>query len=224
MSKKRSQAVEVLPGTTVDWLVGSVKTSTCKITKNGRNIALPRVKQPNKTGGEPKMFTGARDIWRAFTDIQKNYWQEIAREKEFRAGWNAFLSSFFRSVAIHGIEYTMSHDLNYIHSDHRAKKQQYLINSLRRLGTYQVKEKFYSQTQTMLALYPVAFASPHIHLRLEDLNDINNALTMKWLLRTDDFLEYDFTPIESNGSTEKGSYILRKTPRQGQELYQLIQE
>ncbi len=223
MSKKCSKAIEVLPGSTIDWLVGSVKTSTARVTKNGRNILIPKVKQPNKTGADPNMFKGAGEKWRSMTEVQKKPWIDIAQEKPFRSPWNAFISSFLRSVAVHGLSYTMSNELKYMDSNNREKKELQLSNSLNRLNQYQVEPEFYEETAAIMAEYPVEYASPHIHLRLRDLIDVNNALTMKWLYRTDAFREYNFEPIEQNQDTEIGSYSISKRPRQGQELFQLFQ-
>ncbi len=222
MAKKCSKAVEVLPSSSIEWLVGSVKTSTARVCKNGRNIVMPKVKQSNKIGADPKMFTGAGEKWRALTSNQKQSWKEIAREKQFRSAWHAFNSSFFRSVAIHGLDYTMTNQLNYIKSDSRYKKAEALNNSVKRLKKYKTKSEFYSETEEILKIYPVAYSSPHVHFRLRDLNDVNNALAMKWIYRTDDFLQYEFSPIEQDQYTEKGSYTLIKRPRQGEELYQVI--
>ncbi len=224
MAKQCSKAVEVLPGSTVDWVVGSLKNSTARVCQNGRNILMPKLRQPNKTGGNPNMFKGAGEKWRSMTAVQKQPWVEIADEKWFRSAWNAFNSSFFRSVAMYGLDYTMSHELEYIDSDHRAKREEYLHNSLKRLADYEVKEEFYTETDDIFELYPVALTSPHIRIRLRDLNDVNNALAMKWLYRTDDFLEYHFDPVEQDQYTEKGSYTLTKRPRQELELYQLIRD
>ncbi len=222
MARTCSTAVEILPSPTMDWVIGSIKTCTARVAKNGRNIATKKVKQPNKTGADPRMFTGARDKWRAMTKEEKLPWQEIAAKEDFRSGWNAFLSSFFRSVAIHGLEYTMSHELIYIYSDHRQKKAEQLSNSLKRLSKYEVQDSFYLETEATLKLYPVEFSSEHIYVRLRDLNDINNALCMELLYRYDTFTEYEFEPMAEDQYTETGSYTIRKRPRQGRELYQLI--
>ncbi len=222
MAKECSKSVEILPGPTVEWMVGSIKTSTCRVTKNGRNLASKKVKQPNKTGGDPRMFTRAGEKWRAMTEAQKKPWKELAKEQEFRSGWHAFNSSFFRSVAIHGLEYTMNQELTYIYSDNRQKKAEHLNNSLKRLQKYYVQESFYTETEEMLKSYPVQLCSPHIIIRLEDLTDINNALAMKWLYRTDAVTEYQFYPEEETGSVEKGYYVKTGRPRNPDELYELF--
>ncbi len=222
MAQKCSQAVEVLPGSTIEWLTGSITTCTARIGKNGRNILMPKVKQPNKTGGDPKMFKEAGSKWRAMTYIQKQPWGYIARNEKFRSAWHAFNSSFFRSVAKHGLDYTMNHELNYIYSNNRAKMAEQFINSLKRLKKYRVQPMFYTETEEMLRIYPVVLASPHIYIRLRNLNDINNALSMKLLLRTDVIKEYHFEPIEQNNHIEKGSYTLLTRPRQGLELFEPI--
>ncbi len=183
---------------------------------------MKKVKQPNKTGGDPKMFSSSGEKWRTMTATQKEPWIKIAKENGFRSSWHAFNSSFFRSVAIHGLEYTINHELNYIESKSRHEKAESLNNSVKRLNKYKVKEEFYTQTEEILTTYPVAFSSEHVYLRLRNLSDVNNALSMKWLYRTDEFYDYQFTTTETDGNTEKGSYTLTKKPRQGQELFQLI--
>ncbi len=222
MAKKCSQAVEILPGATIDWMVGSIKNCTARVCKNGRNILMPKVKQSNKTGGDPNMFKGAGEKWRSLTVTQKEPWVAIAGEKSFRSPWNAFNSSFFKSVALYGLDYTMSHELDYIDSDHRSKREEYLQKSVKRLQRYEVEEEFYSETEAILNLYPVALSSPHIHIRLRDIGDVNNALAMRWLYRSDDFSEYQFEPLEKDQYSEKGSYSMTKRTRQGQELYELL--
>ncbi len=222
MTKRCSKAVEVLPSPTIAWLCGSVKTSTARICKNGRNIVIQKVKQPNKTGADPGMFTGAGEKWRSMTEAEKKPWKDMVMEKSFRSGWNAFISSFLRSVAIYGLEYTMNHELTYFDSNIRQQKAEQLNNSLIRLENYEIEPNFYEETENVLTEYPVAFSNEHVYLRLRDLVDVNNALAMKWLYRTDDFTEYQFTPIETNQYTETGSYILTERPRQGQELFQPI--
>ncbi len=219
---KCSKAVEILPGPSIEWLIGSTKHSTARICKNGRNIATPKVKQPNKTGGDPNMFRAAGEKWRSMTNEEKQPWIDLVQEKNFRSGWHAFNSSFFRSVAIHGLEYTINHELNYIESNHRQKKAQHLLNSLKRLQNYQVQESFYTETDTILAHYPVALSSSHFYIRLEDITDVNNALSMKYLYRTDSFKEYKFKPVETDQDIETGTYTLRIRPRLGQELYEPI--
>ncbi len=222
MAKKRSKSVEVLPSPTIDWLTGSVTTSTARICKNGRNVVMPKVTQPNKNGADPRMFTGAGEKWRSMTNEQKKPWVDIAEEKYFRSPWNAFLSSFFRSAAIYGLDYTLNHELIYIDSNHRHEKAEQFNNSMKRLNNYQVEPEFYQETEAILEQYSLAFTNPNVYLRLRDQEDVNNALEMKWIYRTDDFLEYQFRPIEITQNIEKGSYILSKRPRQGQELFQLI--
>ncbi len=222
MARKCSKAVEVLPSPTIGWLTGSIKTSTARICKNGRNVVMPRVKQPNKTGADPNIFKGAGEKWRSMTETQKRHWKDLAEEKHFRCGWNLFLSSFMRSAAIHGLDYTMNHQLEYIDSKSRHEKAQGFNNNMKRLNNYQVEPAFYDETEAILEKYPLAFADPFVYLRLRDLNDVNNALEMKWLYRKDDFAEYQFTPNEVDQYTEKGSYILIKRPRQGNELFQPI--
>ncbi len=223
MAKKSSRAVEILPGPTVEWLVGSVKTSTARVCKNGRNILMPKVKQPNKIGADPNMFKLAGEKWRAMTEAQKQPWKEIATNKEFRCAWNAFNSSFFRSVAIYGMDHTMNHELSYINSNHRSKKAEHLRSSLKRLNQYQQAPESYVETAAILDLHPVALSSEHVQLHLQDLNDVNNALLMKWLYRTDAFIEYEFTALEQDQHSETGHYTMTKRPRQSQELYQMIQ-
>ncbi len=222
MARKCSKAVEILPSPTIEWLTGSTKNSTARICKNGRNVVMPKVKQPNKTGGDRKMFSGAGEKWRSMTVKQKQPWRDIADEKHFKSGWQAFISSFFKSTAIHGLEYTMNHELNYIDSSSRYEKAKQISNNVKRLHNYKVEPEFYKETEDILEEYPIAFTTEHVYLRLRDLSDVNNALEMKWLYRTDDFYEYHFTPIETDEFTEKGSYTLTKRPRQGQELYQPI--
>ncbi len=222
MAKKCSQAVEILPGSTIDWLLGSTKNCTARITKNGSNVIMPKIKQPNKTGADPNMFKGAGEKWRAMNADQKLPWINIAKEKSFRSPWNAFISSFLKSATIHGLEYTMSHELKYISSDSRYKKAEQLNNSIQRLNQYKVEPAFYTDTKEILKQYPVELSSPHIYLKLLDLTDVNNALRMKLLYRTDDFAEYQFYSVEIDRNTEKGSYTLIKRARQGVELYQFI--
>ncbi len=222
MAKKCSKLVEILPGPTIEWLVGSTKTSTARITRNGRNIAMPKVKQPNKTGGDPRMFKEAGKKWRSMTESQKQPWKEIAKEKEFRSGWHAFNSSFFRSVAVNGIDYTMSHELIYVYSNNREKKAECLINSIKRNQVYQVDAAFYNRTEELMKEYRLEYASPHIQIRLSDFDDINNALSLGYLYRSDDILESQFHLIEKDQYTEKGTYILIKRSRLGQELIQAI--
>ncbi len=223
MAKKCSKAVEVIPGSGMEWLVGSTKDSTARICKNGRNVVMAKVKQPNKTGGDPQNLKSAGERWRSMTAAQKQPWHDIAVKKDFRSGWNAFISSFLKSVAIHGLDYTMNHEAVYVYSEHREKRAEQLNNSLKRLSKYQVKQEFYTRTEEMLSLYPVAYSSPLIELRLEDISDVNNALAMKWLYRCDPYHEYQFDALEQDQYTEKGSYSLIKRPRQGVELYQFIQ-
>ncbi len=57
-----------------------------------------------------------------------------AEEKHFRSGWNAFLSSFLRTVAIYGLDYTMNHELQYIDSNHRHEKAEQRNTGLKRLS------------------------------------------------------------------------------------------
>ncbi len=222
MALKCSNSVEILPSPTIDWLCGSTKTSSVRIAKNGRNVAMKKIKQPNKTGADPKMFSGAGEKWRSMTKEQKQPWAAIAEDKSFRSPWNAFISSFLKSVALSGIDYTMSHELTYIDSDHRQKKAKQLANSIKRLNQYEVKESFYSETEETLAKYPVNFSSEHIYVRLQDYVDVNIALELELLYRTDDFAEYQYESIEKIDYIEKGSYILTKRPRQGQELFQPV--
>ncbi len=116
----------------------------------------------------------------------------------------------------------MNHELGYIDSTHRQKKAQQLQNSIKRLHNYKVEEEFYKETESILAEYPVQFTNEHVYFRLQDQDDVNKALAMGWLYRTDDFYEYQFDPTESDELTEKGSYTLKKRPRQEQELFQPI--
>ncbi len=76
----------------------------------------------------------------------------------------------------------------------------------------------------MFDTYPIAYSNPHIELRLRNIVDVNNALAMEWLYRTDAFPEYQFTDTEIDRDTEKGSYTLIKRPRQGLKLFQPILE
>ncbi len=150
--------------------------------------------------------------------------EDIAEEKYFRSAWNAFISSFLKSVAVHGLEYTMDHELHYADSNHKQNKAEKFNNTMKRLNNYKVESSFYDETEKILKEYPVDFTNAHVYIRLRDCVDVNNALNLGWLYRTDEWLEYQYTPLEQTQNLEKGIYTLTKRPRQGQELFQLVQQ
>ncbi len=80
MASKCSKAVEIIPSPTIDWVVGSIKSCTARITKNGRNIASRKIKQPNTTGGDPNMFKKAGEKWRSMTREEKQPWQDLPKD------------------------------------------------------------------------------------------------------------------------------------------------
>ncbi len=220
MSKK-SQAVEILPTFPIDIMTGSIKHCTFRVDKEGRNMVMPKVLQPNKTGRQPEIPQGASIKWRSLSDNQKQYWQEIAKDYDFHSRWTAFVSSFFLAVDLHGLDYVMAHELSYIYSKNRHKRDEHWLNSKKRRAKYKPNPKHYDMTKETLATYPVDLLTPFIYLKLLDLNDVNNALRCKMLIRTDPLVEYEFF-LEQEGEIEKGSYIRRQRPRIANELYELV--
>ncbi len=221
MKNRSSKAVEILPHAFSEYAIGSTKHNSCRVCKNGRNIAMPKIKQPNKEGRDPLLFTNGSAKWKTLSHAQKENWRDIAIDKEFWSKWQAFMSSFLISVTIHGMDYTMNHELSYIDSEARHKRYEYYENSIKRNQQYKVDPSYYPQTEAMLKLYPIAHDSELLYIRLLDLIDINNALQCKMVYRTDPFVEYEYYP-EQTGAVEKGYYIRRERPRQGDELYELL--
>ncbi len=223
MSKKTSHAVEILPDGVIDTLYGSTKHTTCRVMRNGRNLAMPKVEQPNKTGGSADYLKKGSEKWRAMTENQKNYWQGIADNEDFWSRWTAFMSSFLLCVGTHGLEQTMNQDLTYHSSAVRLERCKRNNDCLKRRRRYKVDADYYPRTKATLAKYPVAYASELICVRLLDLLDVNNALRCRMIYRTDPVVEYEYFP-EEVGDVEKGYYIKTERPRLGDELFQLIPE
>ncbi len=227
MKQRQSYAVEILPHALSEYAVGSIKSATCRVCKNGKNIATPKVKQPNKEGRDPNLFTKGADKWRTLSGEIKGIWKKIAKEHDFWSNWTAFMSSFLLSAEKHGLDYTMENDLNYISSESRFEKQQHLQNSIDRMQKYEVDPDHYVQTEEILNNYPVVHDSPLIYVKLLDLHDVNNALKCKLAYHTDTIVEYQFFPDEAasngkSGDVEQGCYIRYERKRQGDELYESL--
>ncbi len=221
---KCSKAVEILPTLPIDIMTGSTKHNTFRVDKQGRNMVMPKVEQTNKTGRDSAIVKGAPAKWKTLNAEQKQYWQEIANQYDFYTRWTAFVSSFFLSVDLYGLEYTMNHELNYIHSKNRGKKEEHWENSLQRRVKYKPDPAHYQITEMNLQLYPVRFSNPFMFIKLLDLTDINNALACKMIYRTDAIVEYEFFPSEEGEvEVEKGSYIKHSRARTGTQKYELFQ-
>ncbi len=222
MAKKESRAVEVLPFIT-DTVCGAVKGATARVTKNGKNIATPKVVQPNKTGRNPSLFTKGAEKWRCMTKAQKCYWDDIAKQEDFWSRWQAFMSTFLKLADIHGLDYVMAQDLEYYVSENRKSRDQDFANSQKRQRQYEVAPEAYVKTEENLRVYPVAHDSALVYVKLLDLTDINNALRCKFAYRTDPIVEYDYYPIDS-GEVETGYYVKVSRNRVGDEVYELFQK
>ncbi len=220
MSKRDSHAVEILPFIT-DIVCGSTKHTTCRVSKNGRNIAMPKVKQPNKTGVNGSYLKSGSAKWKTMTAKQKQYWDDIALKEDFWSRWTAFMSSFLISVGLHGLDHTMNNELSYLTSEKRSQRNEDFENSRTRHRQYQVDPSYYPRTEETLKTYQVAHDSPLVYVRLLDLRDVNNALRCKYAYRTDSIVEYRFFPNET-GEVETGTYIKTVRERIGDELYELI--
>ncbi len=221
MSQTCSNSVEVLPHVT-DYLLGSTKNTTCRVCKNGRNIAMPKVKQANKTGRNPDFFKCGAEKWRRLTHAEKSCWRDIAKEKDFWSNWTAFMSSFLKSVGQIGLEETMNNDLVYTSSAARLQRKEQRENSIKRNRQYKVDPDYYTRTEQILRDYPVAHDSALAYIRLLDLADVNNALRCKMAYRTDPIVEYEYFPTQT-GDIEMGHYIKTSRVRHGDELYELFQ-
>ncbi len=217
---KCSHAVEILPTPPIDIMTGSIKSSTFRVDQNGRNIVMPKVKQPNKTGRDSVIVQSAPIKWRTLTADQKQYWDEIAKSKSFYSRWTAFVSSFFLSVDAHGLDHTMNNELSYFYSKNRGKANEHFNNSLERRLKYQPDPQHYIITKETLRLYPVELRTELIYTKLLDLNDVNNALRCRMLVRTDSFIEYEIFPDPDDET--RGSYICKTRPRKDDELYELL--
>ncbi len=220
MKKQASQAVEILPNLT-DYVLGSTKQTTCKVTKSGSNIAMPKVKQPNKTGRDPRLFKKGAEKWRTLNLSQKEFWRNIAVTEDFWNKYTAFMSSFLISAVKNGIDYTMDNDLIYYESKARFEKYQCQQNSIERNKKYKVDTGYYPQTKATMKTYNVTQDSPLIYVKLLDLYDVNNALRCKLIYRSDPKVEYEYFPIQS-GDVETGQYIKTSRPRNEDELYELF--
>ncbi len=221
MKRYRPKSVEILPTEISEYAVGSMKSTTCRVTKNGSNIAMPKVKQPNKQGRDPQLFKKGSEKWRTFTKETKDFWHNIALENEFWSKWQAFMSSFLLSVGIHGIDATMNQDLAYYDSDARFEKYAHLENSIKRLRKHHVDSEDYQKTKATYKKYPVAQDSPVFYPKLFDLWDVNIALKCRLIYRYDPVVEYRYYP-EETGEVEKGYYIRTERERIGEEKYELF--
>ncbi len=221
MNKRCSHSVEILPSVLSGYAVGSTKNTSCRISKNGRNIAMPKVSQPNKTGANPNFFKSGSEKWKTLNKEQKNYWDQIAKQENFWSRWTAFMSSFLKSISLNGLDETMNNELSYCYSEARFERQQHLENSIKRNRKYEVDPQHYVETEIMLNQYPIAHDSPLVYVKLLDLNDINNALRCKMAYRTDPIVECEYTPLET-GDIEKGFYVKTQRPRVGDEVYELF--
>ncbi len=221
MRRDQLRAVEILPGPLSEYVIGSTKNTTCRVMKNGRNVAMPKVKQPNKTGGKSLYLQNGAAKWRTMNLDQKEYWREIAKEHDFWSNWTAFMSSFLKSVTIYGLDYVMANEVEYVSSDARFERQKCHENSVKRNRQYQPDPESYPLTEATLKTYPVAMDSALIYVKLLDVIDVNNAMLCKLLYRTDPFVEYQYFPNET-GEIEKGYYIKSQRPRQDDELYELF--
>ncbi len=218
---KCSYAVEILPSGPIEIMTGSIKGSTFRVDKQGRNMVMPKVEQPNKTGRDSLVVKGAPEKWKTLSQDKKQYWDEIAAEHDFRSRWTAFVSSFFLSVDLHGLEHTMNHELTYIHSKNRGKSAEHFENSLKRRLKYKPDPRHYKITQTTLETYPIELRSPFIFVKLLDLNEVNNALRCKMVCRTDPIVEHEYFPFpDSDGDI--GTFIKITRPRLGDEVYELF--
>ncbi len=227
MSKQQSRAVEILPGKAIETLYGSMKHCSCRVTKNGRNIAIPKVKQPTKEGRNPEYFKKGSEKWRGMTVAEKDFWKAIATEKAFWSKWTAFMSSFLLSIGLHGLDYTMTNALIYYDSDARLQRQKNQEKTLARRRRYVADPQYYPQTEDTMKNYPLAFDSELIHVRLLDVNDVNNALICRLIYRTDPIVEYQFFPEKAGfpavgSEVETGYYIKTTRPRLDNELYRLF--
>ncbi len=218
MAQKESKAVEILPMIT-DVVYGSIKTATCRVTKNGSNIAMPKVTQPNKQGRNQGRLTKGAEKWRSMSDKQKIYWKEIATEHNFWSNWTAFMSSFMISVTLYGLDYVMANDVEYLASTARLQRHEQQNNMVKRRRRYKVDASYYPRTEKTMRDYPIQQDSPLIYVRLLDLTDVNNALALKMIYRTDAIVEYQYFP-DQVGEIEKGYYIKTGRPREGDELYE----
>ncbi len=222
MHHAQSSAVEILPHAFTEYAIGSVKHATCRITKTGRNIAMPKVEQPNKTGGNPVPLKKGGEKWWCLSDSQKEFWREIALEHDFWSKWQAFMSSFLISVELNGLDYTMNNELIYYSSNARDKRYEHYENSIKRNRGYQVDESYYPKTEETLKKYLLAHDSPLIYVRLLNLVDVNNALKCKMIYRTDPVVDYEYYP-EQTGTIEKGYYVRTERPRSEEERYELFE-
>ncbi len=219
-TNSRSNAVEILPAV-VSYAVGSTKNTTFRVTKSGSNMAVPKVKQPNKKGVNGDYLKSGAAKWRTMSKEQKAFWQDIAEKEDFWSKWQAFMSSFLTLAGIHGLDYVMNNDVSYIYSESRFEKEKHLLESVKRNQNYHVDPAHYAQTEETLTLYPVAMDSPVVFVKLLDVIDVNNALLCKLVYRCDPVVEYEYHPLET-GAVEKGYYIRSERPRQGDELYELF--
>ncbi len=221
MKQNQSHAVEILPGPFSEYVLGSTKNTTCRVGKNGRNVAMPKVKQPNKTGGNGDYLKSGAEKWRSMDAEQKQYWRAIALEHDFWSNWTAFMSSFLKSVTDHGLEYVMAHETSYVSSNARLERYQCHANSVKRNQQYQADPEYYPTTEATLKSYSVAMDSELVYVRLLDVIDVNNAMRCKLVYRSDPIFDYEYQPLET-GEVEKGYYVKTQRPRQGDELYELF--
>ncbi len=219
---KKSKAVEIMTESPVDVVVGPLKDITFRVTKDGKNIAMPKVEQPNKTGRTPDIMKSAPIKWRTLTTEQLKYWDDIAVKHDFRSRWQAFVSSFLKCADANGLEYTMNNDLAYFESKNRHIQQQYFENSKKRHLNYKLDSKRSKNSQKCYNNYPIKNNFDTIRPVLWDIQDVNNALKLTLLYRTDLIVECEYFP-EKEGDIEKGYYIRTTRPRQGDELFALFE-
>ncbi len=214
-------SVEILPTPPIDVMCGSTKQNTFRVTQTGRNIVSLKVSQSGNKGRDSEIVKSASIKWHSLSSEQIQYWQYIAAEHEFYSRWTAFVSSFFLAVDRHGLEIAMNNKLAYNNSENRHQKQKHFENSRQRRLQYKPDPMHYLLTEAILRRYPIRHICPLIYVRLLNLDEVNNALRCRMIIRTDDLIEYEYYPTP-DGDGSSGIYSRKQRARIGDEIYELF--
>lgn len=175
-------AIELISCGITEISTQSIKKTTFKVTNVGKNIAMAKIGwSGDPLGWNALCFAAAAAKWKWFTEIEKDYWNIIARKYNFYTKWQAFVSSFIELAKAIGIIPALFYpDMVFIKSMDRSYVINRINRSYNRFKKANHNQGAYKQTMKLFQYYKndIDWMSAILIPKMYTCEYVNEALTV----------------------------------------------